>query len=415
MSIKVALIGAGGRGMMSYAPYALKNPNEMVFTAVAEPKDYMREEFASQYSVSPENCFKSWEQLLDGPKKADALIIATQDTMHIEPAMLAMEKGYKYILLEKPISPVMQECIDLAKAAKEYGAHILVCHSLRYAPVFRAVKDLIESNAIGKLVSVELTEGVGFYHYAHSFVRGDWQNSNESSPMILAKSCHDMDLLLYITGKNCVNLSSFGSLKQFKSENAPEGSTDRCLDGCKARYECQYYAPKIYNDTAPVFAKLACEKEGYTDINEALSKGRYGQCVYKCNNNVVDHQTVNFEFEDGVTGVFTMSAFTHRTERDMRLMGTNGEIFANFEDDEIEIHNFITGLVIKQKVWRPNSGHGGADEIIMRDFVNLVQSNGNEKGLSDISISVQSHVMAFASEISRLEGRTVKLNEFKNS
>jgi predicted dehydrogenase len=411
MAITIALIGAGGRGMISYAPYALKNPNEVVFTAVAEPKDYMREEFASQYSVKPENCFKSWEELLAGPKLADALIIATQDRMHVEPATIAIKNGYKFILLEKPISPVMQECIDLAKVAKEYGAHILVCHSLRYAPAFRAVKDLIDANAIGKLVTVELTEGVGYYHQAHSFVRGDWQNSDESSPMILAKCCHDMDLLLYLTGKNCVKLSSFGSLTQFKLENAPEGSTERCLDGCKARYECQYYAPKVYGDIAPEFAKLACEKEGYTDLNEALSKGRYGQCVYRCNNNVVDHQVVNFEFDDGVTGVFTMTAFTHRTGRDMRLMGTNGEIFANFEDGEIEIHNFVTGLITKEKVWHPSSGHGGADEIIMRDFVSLVESGGEEKGLSDISISVQSHVMAFAAEISRLEGRTIKLSE----
>jgi hypothetical protein len=224
-----------------------------------------------------------------------------------------------------------------------------------------------------------------------------------------------MDLLLYITGKNCISLSSFGTLTQFKLENAPIGSTHRCLDGCKVRYECQYYAPKLYCEAGSDFAKLACEKEGYTGMHEALTKGRYGKCVYRCNNNVVDHQTVNFQFEDDITAVFTMSAFTHQTERDMRLLGTNGEIVANFDQDEIEVHNFVTGMITKQKINHPSSGHGGADEIIMRDFVKLVESGGAEKGLSDISISIQSHIMAFAAEASRLEGKTIKLKEFQMS
>jgi predicted dehydrogenase len=237
----------------------------------------------------------------------------------------------------------MQECIKLGQAAKENGVHIQVCHSLRYAPAFRAAKDILDSGAIGQLMSIVHTEGVGFAHYSHSFVRGDWKNSDESSPMILAKSCHDMDLLLYFTGKNCIKVSSFGTLSQFKAENAPVGSTERCLDGCKSRYECQYYAPKIYSNASAMMSKLACEKEGYTDMNVALSKGRYGKCVYRCDNNVVDHQTVNMEFEDGLTAVFTMSAFTYTTERDMRIMGTKGEIFAQFDTNDIEVHNFVTG------------------------------------------------------------------------
>jgi len=245
---------------------------------------------------------------------------------------MAIQQGYKYILLEKPIDPSIAESVKLAEAAKQHQVNIQVCHS---------------------------------------FVRGDWGDTTVSSPMIMAKCCHDMDLIVYLTGTNCKSISSYGALTHFKPENAPEGSTERCIDIFKLKDKCPYNAIKIYQERKE-FRKLACEKEGFTDLDEALRKGRFGRCVYRCGNNAVDHQTVNILLEDDITVALTMSAFSHRIGRDIRIMGTMGEIFGSVEDSIIHVHHFASGDMDTLKVAHFEAGHSGADEMIMRDFVRMV-------------------------------------------
>jgi len=406
--VKAVLIGAGGRGQYSYAPYALQNPTELEFVAVAEPREFLRNQFVKTYHIKPEFAFQSWEDALAAGAIADCVLICTQDTMHVEPAIAAIKAGYKHILLEKPIDPNIENSKRLAKFAKENNVNVQICHSLRYTPYFRKLKEILDSKKIGDIVNIIHTEGVGFYHHAHSYVRGDWANTEMSSPMILAKCCHDMDLIIYLTGKNCVSLSSYGELTHFTFENAPEGSTERCIDGCKVRESCPYNAVKIYNEHKD-FRRLACDKEGFSDLSEALKEGRYGRCVYRCDNDVVDHQTVNILLEDGITVVLTMSAFSRRIGRDIRIMGTKGEIVGSMEDSIIEIYDFATGNYEVIKVHHSDAGHSGADEILMRDFVRMVASG--EKGVSDIELSLQSHAMCHAAEISRKENRVVYLSE----
>jgi Fe-S-cluster-containing hydrogenase component 2 len=384
--VTAALIGAGGRGQYAYAPYALQNPDQLEFVAVAEPRGFLREEFEKTYRIKPEFSFHSWEEM--------------QDTQHVEPALQAIKQGYKHILLEKPIDPNIKESFKLLNAAKANNVNIQVCHGLRYTPYFRKLKELLDHKWIGEIINIVHTEGVGFFHHAHSFVRGDWGDTTVSSPMILAKCCHDMDLMVYLTGKMCKNISSYGALTHFRLENAPLGSTERCTDDCKVKETCPYNAIKIYNQHEN-FRKLACEKEGFTDLTEALQKGRYGRCVYRCGSNAVDHQTVNILLEDDITVALTMSAFSHRTGRDIRIMGTMGEIIGSMEDSLIKAHHFASSEIEVFEVKHPESGHNGADEIIMRDFVEMV--SGGKQGSSDIDISMQSHIMCHLAEKSRLE------------
>lgn len=407
--VTAAIIGAGGRGQFSYAPYSLQNPNELEFVAVAEPRDFLRDRFAKTYGIKDELSFNTWEDMLNIGPIADCVIICTHDTMHVSPAVEAIKKGYRHILLEKPIDPNMGECKRLLKIAREYGANVQICHSLRYTPYFRRLKDVLDSGVIGDIINIIHTEGVGYYHHTHSYVRGDWADTTVSSPMIMAKCCHDMDLLVYLTGKNCRSISSYGKLTHFRPEKAPEGSTERCTDGCRVRDKCPYNAAKIYKDRDD-FQRLACEKEGYTSLAEALQKGRFGRCVYRCGNNAVDHQTVNMLFDDDITVVLTMSAFSHTIGRTIRIMGTMGEIIGDMEDSRIDIYNFVSGDVDTIKVFHSGAGHSGADEIIMRDFVQMI--SGNKEGISDLEVSIQSHVMCHAAEVSRTESRIVDLSEF---
>ena len=417
---KLILIGGGNRGN-SYTKIG-KELEKFELVAIAEPLKQRREYIAKLHGIPEEMCFESWEPLLALGKIADAAIVSTMDRDHFAPAMAAIEVGYN-LLLEKPVAPTLEECRAIEKAATEKGVYVLVCHVLRYNKFFRALKKLIDDGRIGKIINIEHTECVGDMHYSHSFVRGKWHNAEESAFMLLAKSCHDIDIIQWLIGKECKRAQSFGALTYFKRENAPEGSTDRCYDGCPYIDTCPYSAKTIYverKDLGNWLRSSVTRCHEMTDdetVIEALANTQYGKCVFKCdNNNVVDHQTVNMEFEDDVTATFTMSAFNLGGRR-IRIMGTKGTLEANAWDNEITLENLITqkkekisvnDMVLGDSIL---SGHGGGDSGIMSSLYDLLCTEVSYDELSNISISVKNHTTVFAAEKSRLEGRVVELSE----
>lgn len=412
--ISVAVIGGGSRGGV-YASYSLSHPHEVEIVAVAEPNQEKREQFKKLYNLSEDFVFTTWEDLLDKPKFADAVVVSTMDRMHYKPTMKALSLGY-HVLLEKPMSVDPVECIVMGEAAKVNNRVFQICHCMRYAPISHALKKVIDEKRIGDIVTIQHTENVAHWHHAHSFVRGNWRNSDESSPMILQKCCHDMDFLLWIIGSKCVKISSFGSLTYFKEENAPEGAPLRCMDGCPAEMECPYYAPGFYANGKPGWPNYCVSLDtSIKAVTEALKTSPYGRCVYHCDNNVVDHQVASMEFENGVTVAFTMTAFTSECSRTIKIMGTKGQIRMDMNNGLLEISDFITNTTdtIQIKIIDQDNGHGGADEILMHDFVRLVQKDGIDKGLSPASVSVQSHLMAFAAEKSRLEDKVIFMKEYE--
>jgi len=409
--ISAVVIGAGQRGVI-YSSYALLHPNEFEVIAVAEIDTARRENFRRMHGLAENMCFSSWKDLLEVPKLADAAIICTPDNAHLLPSLRALEKGY-HLLLEKPMSNKAYECIEISESAQKYKRLISICHVLRFTPFFTMIKKLLDDGKIGKLISIAHNENVGHLHYAHSYVRGNWRNSNESSPMILAKSCHDMDIMIWLSGAQCSKISSFGSLTHFKKENAPKGAPERCLNGCPHDIECPYYAPKIYltaNTGWP--ASVISNDTSFESRAKALKEGPYGRCVYHCDNNVVDHQVVNIEFENKVTAAFTMCAFSNETTRTIKLMGTKGEIRGVMEKNEIEVIDFSTGARNVIYLKEAKSGHSGGDDGIMQNFVRLLQNEDTSGGLTSAKTSLQSHLMAFAAERSRLENEVIDINEF---
>ncbi|ACX65015.1 Gfo/Idh/MocA family protein [Paenibacillus sp. Y412MC10] len=411
--VKVALIGAGLRGI-NYMDYALQHPHEMEVVAVAEPNRQRREQFQVRHGLKDAACFENWNDFFTAPKVADAVFICTQDKQHFEPTMRALAAGY-HVLLEKPMSPDPEECIRMGEMASQAGLVFSICHVLRYAPFFSTIKELLEREAIGRLMSIQHNENVGYWHQAHSFVRGNWRRTEDSSPMILAKSCHDLDMLLWLADSDCVRVSSFGSLSHFTAAQAPAGAPKRCLDGCPVSDECLYYAPDHYLTEDTNWPTSAISDDmSYDARYQALLEGPYGRCVYHCDNDVVDHQVVNMEFANSVTVAFTMSAFTRDVSRTIKLMGTRGEIRGAMEKNEIEIIHFGSGKVerISFADRGGHVGHGGGDMGLIMDFLRLVQTGGNNQGLTSASRSVQSHLMAFAAEQSRVDGRIIYLNEF---
>ncbi|MFC5649627.1 Gfo/Idh/MocA family protein [Paenibacillus solisilvae] len=399
--LTAVLIGAGSRGAGGYAPYALDYPHELKFVAVAETDPVRRDKMAQAHGIPPESCYESWEGLLAQPQLAHIAVICTQDRMHYEPTMLALSKKY-HVLLEKPMSPDPLECLDMEQAARDNDRLLTICHVLRYTPFWSAVKQAITEGRIGEVASIQLNENVGYWHIAHSFVRGNWNNSDSSSPMILAKSCHDMDVLSWLMDKPCTHVSSFGSLMHFNADHAPEGSADRCLD-CSVEATCPYSAPRFYlSNQFKGWARHFSQDLAKENIVQGMRETDYGRCVYRSDNNVVDHQVVNMEFEGGATAMFSMCGFTFEQERRIQIMGTRGELRA--EEDKITLYDFLTHQKTEITIPPQSAGHGGGDAGIVRSFLNEVRHCSGQEGLTSAAASVRSHLMAFAAEESRLNG-----------
>lgn len=407
----VAIIGAGDRGKDRYGAYILERPDRIKVVAVAEPNPIKRHEIAVRHQLGTSQLFESWEALLAQEKFCDGVLITTSDDLHFQPVKIALEKGY-HVLLEKPMSNKLEEVLAIGDAARQAVGQILVCHVLRYTPFYSTIKAILDSGEIGQLLSIQHNENIGYYHFAHSFVRGNWRNTALSSPLILAKSCHDMDLLLWYAGADARTVSSFGELSYFKASSAPEGSGTRCLLDCQIYSDCPYAAQKIYYPNIGRWpTTIASDIQTADGLTEALKTGPYGRCVYHCDNDVVDHQVTTIAFENGVTATFNLSAFTNEVNRSIKLMGTKGEIRGNDLNNEIVVKIFggeSRTLYPKEVA----GGHGGGDTGIMDDFVKILSG---EKALSLTSAekSVASHVLCFAAEQSRCTGKTVEIHSLK--
>ena len=404
--ITAVVLGAGSRGY-TYSSYAKEFPGELQVVAVAEPRADRRELLGDELGIPEADRFASWQELLSKPRMADCAFVCTLDDDHTAPAIKAMELGY-HVLLEKPMSNTEDECRRIAEAADRTGRALAVCHVLRYTPFYMTLKSLIDRGEIGEVTVIDQIENVGYWHQAHSFVRGNWRSTAETSPMLLQKSCHDMDILLWLMGKDCRRVQSFGSLRHFTPENAPEGAPDRCLDGCPHADACPYYAPKLYMDMSRTGWPVDVIT---TDLSEAgrrkaLEEGPYGRCVYRCDNDVVDRQVVNLEFEGGAVATFTMTAFSADFSRQLKIFGTAGQITADMGTRQIVLHRF--GEEKKTiPVDAASSGHGGGDFGLLGDFLHILRHGGESR--TSANVSLQSHLICFAAERSRKEHIVVEL------
>lgn len=415
---KVIVIGAGSRGTC-YPKYMLARKDaRFEIVAVAEPIEDRRNNMKALGNIPDEMCFESWEPLFSMPKIADVALIATMDRDHIAPALAAIEKGYN-LLLEKPAGATAEECRRIQHAAEEKGVFVLVCHVLRYTDFWCALKCVIDSGELGEVMNIQHVECVGNLHQSHSFVRGNWRNSEESSPMILQKTCHDMDILAWLLGKKCTRVQSFGSLSYFVRENAPEGSPEYCIEGCPVGEECPYNAVKVYyDDKKNDWFRTTCTRLSNptdADVERAIRTTDYGKCVFKCPNNVVDRQVVNLEFEGGALVSFTMSAF-NKGGRTIRIMGTKGELSATMGEPIIKIYSFETKSYREldlnaQTADNITGGHGGGDAGIVSALCDIIDGVPNSS-VCDIRESCDNHMISFAAEESRLTGKVVDMKEF---
>jgi predicted dehydrogenase len=430
--LELVLIGAGGRGALAYATYALEHPKEVRFVAVAEPDPNRRTRFAGDHDLDDSQCFDDWQALIAHGQRADAALVATQDQMHVAPTVAALEAGY-HVLLEKPMAPTLAGCMELIHAAERTGRILQICHVLRYSPFWRTLHEVLESGRLGEIITVEHRENVAYWHMAHSYVRGNWRNERESNPMILAKCCHDLDILTWNLPAPVKRLSSVGSLLHYRAENAGPEIPLRCTDGCPIEPKCAFSAIGIYLDLRSFPQYIAEAQAGRFELEApnvfpfvavtpdlsragrqlALETGPYGRCVYRCDNDVVDHQVVTMELESGASVVLVMHGHSHEEHRSMRYDGSRATLRARFGDrSEITVHHHATGEIENIQVAQDIGGHGGGDHNLMSDFLAAVR--GEIPPLTTARASLESHLLAFAAEEARNQQCVVELADFRS-
>ena len=415
-TVTAAIVGAGSRGRYVYGEYARRHPEQLKIVAVAEPDEEKRQTFRQQHGILEENCFESYEALFRRPRMAQAVFICTQDGMHVAPARLALESGY-HVLLEKPISNTPEECVEIWRScARHRNRLIVIAHVLRYTPFFLTFREILDSGVLGRITGIEYTENVGFYHFAHSYVRGHWADSGAASPLVLAKSCHDLDILRWLADSPVESLAASGELTEFRPENRPQGAPEYCVEGCPAQASCPYNAQRLYGSFKPAafFRKVAQTEDSEHDLRHMLRSSDYGRCVYRCRNNVPDHLAIRLHFANGVDALFAITAFSSRMTRTLCIHGTRGELYGDLDKKRIRCTDFATMASRRVRLDVPRAGHCGGDNGLIGSFVQRIRE-GNTEMPTVLSQSLESHLLAFAVERSRLEKREIDFPAFARS
>ena len=404
--IDAVLVGAGRRGTNTFGEYATRFSDHVRYIAVAEPRDEYRDNFAHLHDIPEELRFNSWEDLIARGQLAPALLNTTNDQTHFPVSMAAAEAGYQ-VMSEKPMATTPEECVKLGLVSEKAPGAVWVFHDLRNTEFFSKAHEVVQSGRLGEVLSVQHAENVSYWHMSHSWVRGNWRKKASSAPMMLTKCCHDMDVISWNMGLKVERLTSFGSLRHLTADQAPHPDVpERCTDGCPIEEECDYYAPRLY--VKQVVGQLATalgvnlDEEGQW---EALRTGPYGRCVYRSDNDVVDHQVVAMEFEGGATATHTVHGFSHKEMRTIRYDGARGTMIGTFHRDgpEITVFDHRSGDEETFTSTGGAGGHGGGDDRLISAFVQAIRTD-DFSGLSPASEAAESHLMALAAEESRLNG-----------
>lgn len=395
--------------MTTYLHYVQEHPSLITLAAVVEPDDIRRRAVAEKFGLPASKCYKTAEEYFAHPVDGvRAAFICTPEDKHVRPALMSIDAGY-HLLLEKPIAQSVAECLTIADAARRAGVVVGVCHVMRYHPYFRKIKEIVDTGELGKVISVEHSTGVGIDRFAHGFVRGCWRNSNVTNPLILAKCCHDVDFLLWIVGGKCQRLCSMGSLRWFKPENAPEGSAERCID-CAVEDKCPFSAIDLYKRRHEWIRNFDVPQGSTIDdvIDRQLREGPFGRCVYHCDNNVADNQTLIMQQDNGVDVTMTINVFTRQDDRFTRINFTEGELVGN--ERTLTIHHFRSRtchtIDFSETLRQPF--HAGSDLKLVEAFVNTITGNAAQGLVSTIDASIESHRICLEAERSRLTGKTIE-------
>ncbi len=416
-AVEAVVVGGGIRGRFTYGAYALAHPDRLRVVAVAEPNEARRAAMAAEHRLAPARALRDWRELLERPALAPVAIVATGDSLHVAPALAALARGY-HLLLEKPIALDAADCIRVVESAERAGRLLQIAHPLRYTAFYRRVHEIVSSGALGRPLAFDLKEHVAHWHMTHSYVRGKFRNREVAAPLLLAKACHDLDLLLWLSGRSPLRVASFGSLAHFRAERAPAGAPERCTDGCPVQADCPHDAAQFYLAPDEALARLWPWADLGLDPSRearrlALESGPYGRCVYHCDNDVVDHQVLAIELEDGATASFTVQGLATHERRTLRVSGSRGELRGVLQEGLLEVTRHGSSHTERQRIEGSLLGHFGGDDGLLDHFTDRVARGADAPGLTSGRSALEGHLLGFAAEEARRSGGVVDVRAFR--
>ena len=423
--VTAIIVGAGHRAFV-YSKLAKTNPELLKIVGVADPNPIRRKKAMDEFGFSEDMCFENAEELAKHGKLADTVINGTMDEQHLETAVPLLNAGYD-MLLEKPFAPNEEEMRQIVDCAKKNNSKVMICHVLRYTPFYYGIKERIVNGEIGDIINIQTTEHVSYHHLSTSYVRGKWANKDKChTTMLLAKCCHDLDIMMWMMADTKpTQISSFGGKFQFKPENAPKNAGTICMKDCPLVDTCVYSTKRLYIDHLDRWAFYvwdALEDKENPTIEDKIalmkSDNPYARCIYKCDNNVVDHQSVLVNFASGATGTHNMVGGSAEPRRDIHIIGTKGEIFGNFEESKFTVlkinpspdaHNEEcdveeVDLNVSGDMVGAYGGHGGGDERLAADFVKFIRGEKPSLACTSIFDSVAGHLSVYLADESRENG-----------
>ncbi len=418
-ALTAVVIGAGLRGRFTYGRYALDRPDRLRIVALSEPDPGRASAMAEEHGLPPDRVFDDWKPLLAGPALAPLAVVASGDTLHVEPALAALGRGY-HLLLEKPMAPTPGECVRVVEASERAGRALQVGHVLRYAPFYERVREILASEELGELLCIDLREHVAHWHMTHSYVRGKFRNRARAAPVLLAKSCHDLDLLAWFADRPARRVASFGGLGHYRAANAPPGAPERCTDGCPVRASCPYDAVRFYLDPPEEVARGWPWSDVSPDPSRAarrraLEHGPYGRCVYRCDNDVADHQVVAVEFEGGLTASFGLHGHATHEERTLRVTGSRGELRGLLHRGVLELTRPGSLAVVRERFEASPLGHFGGDRGLLDHLTDALSRGAPGELRASGRAALEGHLIGFAAERARERGLGVCMEEFREA
>lgn len=419
MAVDAVVIGGGNRGRFTYGAWARAHPDRLRVVALAEPNEERRRAMAAEHALPEAHVFSDWRALLAGPRLAELAIVATGDTEHVEPALAALASGH-HLLLEKPIAPSAGDCLRVVEAAERAGRMLQIGHVLRYTAFYERVHEIVSSGRLGRIVSFDMREHVAYWHLDHSYVRGKFRNRAIAAPIVLAKTCHDLDLLVWLASAPAVRVAAFGGLSEFRSDRAPAGAPERCTDGCPVQERCPHDAVRFYLGPDERLARVwpwadVSLDPAHEARRRALETGPYGRCVYRCDNDVPDHLLMTIELANGVHASFGLNGLASHEKRTIRVTGSEGELRGVFQDGVLEITRHGELGADRIELDAAGQGHFGGDDGLLSHFTDvLARGRAGELRASGRS-ALESHLLGFAAEESRLTGRVIELADVREA
>jgi predicted dehydrogenase len=409
-NLKFIILGAGGRGQ-TFSKWLASEVGAGSVIAVADPNVARRNVIAEAHGIPPERCYDTWQDAMAEEKFADVVINTTMDRDHIASATTAMRAGY-HMMLEKPMAVTLADCIEIDRVRQETGRYVIVCHSLRYHATYSEIRRILRSGVIGDVLSYDQLEAIEHIHMSHSFVRGNWSREGDSTFILMAKSCHDVDIVVDMVGDDVKSVSSFGELSFFRPENAPAGAPNFCVEGCPAAETCPYESSKLYLNKSYWSFHSGFDLLTPEDAKTALGTSPYGRCVFKAGNDVMDHQVVSMKFAGGATATLTVTAFTPHGGRFVRVHGSKGYLEARIDERKIDYWQFWEGNK-KTSIDVPaaEGSHGGADATVMQTLIQAIESGEPNLIQTDTGTSLKTHRVVFCAEQARRENRVVEVSE----